>query len=64
MKAAGRKLNIDKSFMIQTSVVFLGHVVSQEGVKPNSANMAKVVDWPRPKTAEQIRQFVALGSYY
>ena len=38
--------------------------MSKEGVKPNPANIAKVVDWPRPKTAKQIRQFVALGSYY
>ena len=64
MKAAGLKLKPDKSNMFQTSVVFLGHVVSKEGVTPNPANIAKVVDWPRPKTAKQIRQFVALGSYY
>ncbi|MCG7868952.1 MAG: DDE-type integrase/transposase/recombinase [Candidatus Thiodiazotropha taylori] len=64
IKTAGLKLKPNKSNMFQTSVVFLGHVVSKEGVKPNPANIAKVVDWPQPKTAKQIRQFVALGSYY
>ncbi|MCG7869970.1 MAG: reverse transcriptase, partial [Candidatus Thiodiazotropha taylori] len=64
MRKAGLKLKPDKSNMFQTSVVFLGHVVSSEGVKPNPANISKVVDWPRPKSAKQIRQFVALGSYY
>lgn len=64
IKIAGLKLKPNKSNMFQTSVVFIGHVVSKEGVKPNPANIAKVVDWPQPKTAKQIRQFVALGSYY
>ena len=44
MKAAGLKLKPDKSNMFQTSVVFLGHVVSKEGVTPNPANIAEVVD--------------------
>ena len=64
MRKAGLKLKPDKSNMFQTSVVFLGHVVSSEGVKPNPVNILKVVDWPKPKSAKQIRQFVALGSYY
>ena len=64
MKTAGLKLKPEKSNMFQTSVVFLGHVVSADGVKPNLANIAKVVDWPQPKTPKQVRQFVAFGSYY
>ena len=64
MKTAGLKLKPEKSNMFQTSVVFLGHVVSAYGVKPNLANIAKVVDWPQPKTPKQVRQFVAFGSYY
>ena len=64
MRKACLKLKPDKSNMFQTSVVFLGHVVSSEGVSPNPVNILKVVDWPKPKSAKQIRQFVALGSYY
>lgn len=64
MRNAGLKLKPDKSNMFQTSVIFLGHVVSTEGVKPNPSNIAKIVDWPKPKSEKQIRQFVALGSYY
>ena len=64
MRKADLKLKADKSKMFQTSVVFLGHVVSSEGVKPNPANIAKAVDWPEPKSTEKIQQFVALGSYY
>ena len=64
IKQAGLKLKPDKSNLFQTSVLFLGHVVSGDGVQPSPVNIAKVVDWPRPKTAKQVKQFVALGSYY
>ena len=64
IQAAGLKLKTDKINMLQDSVLFLGHIVSGEGVKPNTTNIAKVVDWPRPKSAKQVRQFAALGPYY
>lgn len=64
IQEAGLKLKPDKSHLLQKEVVFLGHVVSGEGVKPNPTNIAKIVDWPRPRNAKQIRQFVAMGSYY
>ena len=50
--------------MLQTEVAFLGHVVTASGVKPNSTKVSKILDWPQPKTAKQIKQFVAMGSYY
>ena len=50
--------------MLQTEVVFLGNVVTASGVKPNPTNVSKILDWPQPKTAKQIKQFVAMGSYY
>ena len=64
IQAAGLKLRPDKSHLLQKEVLFLGHVVSGEGVKPSPVNIAKIVDWPKPKTAKQVRQFVAMGSYY
>jgi hypothetical protein len=64
MQAAGLKLKPDKCHLLQKEVVFLGHVVSKEGVKPDPTNAAKIVGWPRPQTAKQVKQFVATGSYY
>lgn len=64
IQAAGLKLKPGKSHLLQKEVLFLGHVVSGEGVKPSPVNITKIVDWPKPKTAKQVRQFVAMGSYY
>ena len=64
LRNAGLKLKPDKCNMLQTKVVFLGHVVTAQGIRPNPTNIAKIVEWPRPKTAKQIKQLVAMGSYY
>ena len=64
IKSAGLKLKPEKCNMLQKEVIFLGNVVTDKGVKPSPINITKIVEWPRPKTAKQVRQFVAMGSYY
>ena len=61
---AGMKLKPEKCKLLQTEVVFLGHIVSKNGVMPDPTNIAKIVQWPTPQTAKQVKQFVATGSYY
>jgi hypothetical protein len=43
---------------------FLGHVVSQKGIKPNPDNIAKILSWPAPKNVSEVRQILGMGSYY
>ena len=64
IRSPGLKLKPTKCDLLQTEVVFLGHVVPGKGVSPSPVNIAKIVDWPRPKTPRQVKQLVAMGSYY
>ena len=64
IRSAGLKLKQTKCDLLQTEVVFLGHVVSGKGVSPSPVNISKIVDCPRPKTPRQVKQLVAMGSYY
>lgn len=64
LQAAGLKLKPEKCELLQKEVVFLGHVVSGEGISPNPVNIAKIMEWPAPTNVKQVRQFVAMGSYY
>ncbi|MCG8044298.1 MAG: ribonuclease H family protein, partial [Candidatus Thiodiazotropha endolucinida] len=64
IKAAGLKLKPGKCTLLQKEVLFLGHIVSGDGVKPNPINISKILSWPKPKTAKQVKQLVAMGSYY
>ena len=64
IRDAGLKLKPEKCQLLQSSVNFLGHTISAEGILPNPENLAKVKQWPVPTTPTQVRQILGLGSYY
>ena len=45
-------------------MVFLGHVVSKDGVAVNAAKVKAVLKWPQPKNVTEIRSFLGLAGYY
>ena len=45
-------------------VSFLGHNLTKEGILPNPENVAKILNWPVPKTVHDVRGILGLGSYY
>ena len=47
-----------------TEVIFLGHVVSGEGIKVDPQKVEAVANWPRPTTVTEIRSFLGLAGYY
>ena len=53
-----------KSFFFQSSVLFLGHLLSKDGILPNPEKVSKVKDWPIPKNAKEVHSFLGLASYY
>ena len=46
LKEFNLKIKPKKSYFFQTSVNFLGHILSAKGVLPNPEKVAKVRDWP------------------
>ncbi|XP_015167595.1 uncharacterized mitochondrial protein AtMg00860-like [Solanum tuberosum] len=47
-----------------TSVAFLGHVVSNEGIMVDPQNIEVAKNWVRPGSVTEVRSFVGLASYY
>ena len=43
---------------------YLGHVISEDGVRTDPTNVDKVRDWPSPQSAKEVRQFLGLAGYY
>ena len=60
----GLKLKLSKCHFAKREVEYLGHVVSVEGVHPNSNKIAAVRNYPRPKTVAELRTLLGLLSYY
>ncbi|KAL2233225.1 UNVERIFIED_CONTAM: Transposon Tf2-12 polyprotein [Sesamum indicum] len=45
-------------------VVFLGHVVSGDGVMPDPSKVKAIMEWRVPKNATEVRSFLGLAGYY
>ncbi|KAK8684186.1 hypothetical protein V6N13_040216 [Hibiscus sabdariffa] len=45
-------------------VVFLGHVVSSEGIRVDPNKVEAVVNWKQPKSLTEIHSFLGLAGYY
>ena len=43
---------------------FLGHVVSEEGVRCSESKISAVKDWPVPATVKEVQAFLGLAGYY
>jgi hypothetical protein len=44
--------------------MFLGHVISKEGVSVDPAKVDAVLNWQQSKNVRDIRSFLGLAGYY
>lgn len=64
LKEANLKIQLDKSEFMKRETNFLGHVVTQDGIKPNPEKIICVQKFPLPTTQKEIKQFLGLAGYY
>ena len=64
MRKARLSLQPDKCEFLLREVIYLGHVISEDGVKPNPEKVKAVREFPRPRNIRNIRQFFRLTGYY
>jgi hypothetical protein len=64
LREVNLKLNPSKCYFATESIVFLGHVVSKEGTKPDLGKIDAVLRFPKPKTVTNVRSFLGLTRYY
>ncbi len=64
LREEGLKLSLDKCQFCRTSVTYVGHVVSQEGIATDPSKVEAVITWPRPRTVTELRSFLGFCGYY
>jgi hypothetical protein len=60
----GMKLKASKCVLLQTSVRFLGHVISSDGIGTDPEKTRLVQQWPVPSNLSELRGFLGLAGYY
>lgn len=55
---------LKKCEFYKTSIEFLGHVISGDGISVDSKKIAAIQGWPTPKNIKELRAFLGLANYY
>ncbi|GBG58708.1 hypothetical protein CBR_g109 [Chara braunii] len=64
LREANFKINAKKCEWAKTQVLYLGHVLDGDGIKPEDNKIAAIRDWPTPRTLTELLSFLGLANYY
>lgn len=64
IKEATLKIDPSKCQFFKRKVKFIGHIVSERGIEIDTEKTDKVVNWPKPRTPEDVRRFLGFVGYY
>lgn len=63
LRAAHLFCNPKKTELFCTEVSFLGHILRADGIYADPRKTDRIVNWPVPKSATEVRQFLGLVRY-
>lgn len=63
LRGKNLKLNKDKIKLCQTEVDFFGHLLTNEGIKPDSLKLAAIINMPSPKNVKEVQTFIGMVTY-
>lgn len=64
LREVNLKLNPTKCEFLKKELLYLGHVISAEGVSPDPEKIRGLKEYPVPKNADEVKRFVAFANYY
>ncbi|KAK7093228.1 hypothetical protein V1264_007018 [Littorina saxatilis] len=63
LKEVGLELNEDKCEYKKTELKFLGHVISENGVRPDESKVEAIVKMKEPENVEELRRYLGMVNY-
>ncbi len=58
------KVNITKCKILEKSVKYLGHIISENGLATNPEKLKAIVEAPEPKSVKELQSYLGLLNYY
>ena len=63
LKRVGLKLNRSKCVFVATVLLYLGHILTSEGIKPDPSKVTAVFNMPVPQCKEGLQRFLGMTHY-
>ena len=57
-------INLKKCSFVKKDLVYLGFVISEEGLKMDLKKVKAILELPTPRSAIEVRYFYGLASFY
>ena len=57
------RIRLDKCQFGTTSIRYLGHIVSGDGLQVDPAKLKAILDYPQPSNIKQLRAFIGVSNY-
>lgn len=57
-------MNPSKCDFLKKEILYLGHLISSEGISPDPSKLKIMQEYPTPKDAKETKRFVAFANYY
>ena len=64
LKQAGLKLKQSKCELFRQELIYLGHVVSKNGIQTDPKKVEAIHMWPVPTNVTEVRSFLGFTNYY
>ena len=64
LRESNLKLQPDKCEFLRKEVIYLGHIITENGILPDPTKLEAVSNFPTPKKVKDIQSFIGLAGYY
>ena len=64
LKQVGLKLKPSKHELFRQELIYLGHVVSKDGIQTDPKKVKAIHKWPVPTNMTEVRSFLGFTNYY
>lgn len=64
LRKVNLKLNPTKCDFLKKQILYLGHLISSEGISPDPQKSETISRYPIPQNADESKRFVAFANYY
>ena len=64
LRKVNLKIQLEKSEFLKKEVSFLGHIVTDQGIKPNPDKIEAIRHWAVPRNQKELKAFLGILGYY